>query len=158
MGRCSTARRAIVALICTLITGGAVTTTAAAAPPKASWDREKVRALIAQMTLEEKARMLYGAGDDRTCSETYSGCWRQRSLPGVPRLGVPPLRMADGPGGVRLGYGGGFFDRALAAITPTPLRIGVAYTNGFLPMLRGAADERPLDVILTEDGVMWQAG
>ncbi|NUZ06471.1 5-formyltetrahydrofolate cyclo-ligase [Piscinibacter koreensis] len=74
----------------------------------------------------------------------------------TPQMLVVPC-LGYGPGGVRLGYGGGFFDRALAAISPAPLRIGLAYTNGFLPMLRAGRDERPLDVVLTEDGVMWQA-
>jgi 5,10-methenyltetrahydrofolate synthetase len=61
-----------------------------------------------------------------------------------------------GPGGVRLGYGGGFVHRTLASLSPRPYTVGLCYANGFLPMLRGAADEPMLDAILTEDGVMWQ--
>jgi len=44
--------------------------------------------LLSQMTLEEKADMLSGTGFD--------------SRP-VPRLGIPSMKMADGPLGVRKG-------------------------------------------------------
>ena len=72
-----------------------------------------------------------------------------------PELLVVPC-LGYGPGGVRFGYGGGFFDRVPAAIDPEPVRVGLSYTNGFLPMLRRTGDERPLDAVLTEDGVMWR--
>jgi 5,10-methenyltetrahydrofolate synthetase len=62
-----------------------------------------------------------------------------------------------GPGGVRLGYGGGFYDRTLSELNPRPITIGVGYSHGFMPMLRAQPDDAPLDVMLTEDGVMWQA-
>jgi 5-formyltetrahydrofolate cyclo-ligase len=60
-----------------------------------------------------------------------------------------------GPGGVRLGYGGGFYDDTVAALTPRPLTVGVGYAHGFLPMLRARPDESTLDVMITEDGVMF---
>ena len=41
----------------------------------------------------------------------------------VPDLLVVPC-LGYGPGGVRLGYGGGFFDRTLAAISPRPVTVG----------------------------------
>ena len=64
--------------------------------------------------------------------------------------------LGFGPGGVRLGYGGGFFDRTLYSIKPHPVTVGVSYTHGFLPMLRPGALDSQLDVMLTEDGVMWE--
>jgi 5-formyltetrahydrofolate cyclo-ligase len=73
----------------------------------------------------------------------------------VPQMLVVPC-LGFGPGGVRLGYGGGFFDRTLRALVPRPVTIGVSYTHGFLPMLRSSPDDLPLDALLTEDGVMWQ--
>ena len=48
---------------------------------------DKIEALISEMTLEEKVGMLHG----QTMFATA----------GVERLGIPPLRMADGPLGVR---------------------------------------------------------
>jgi len=61
-----------------------------------------------------------------------------------------------GPGGVRLGYGGGFYDRTLSELQPRPLTIGIGYAHGFMPLLRAQPDDLPLDVMLTEDGVMWR--
>ncbi|ARN23701.1 5-formyltetrahydrofolate cyclo-ligase [Piscinibacter gummiphilus] len=60
-----------------------------------------------------------------------------------------------GPGGVRLGYGGGFYDQTVAALKPRPLTVGVGYAHGFLPLLRARPDEEPLDVMITEEGVMF---
>ena len=61
-----------------------------------------------------------------------------------------------GPTGVRLGYGGGFFDRTMKALRPRPVTVGLCYSNGFLPMLREQADDLPLDALITDDGVVWQ--
>jgi len=61
-----------------------------------------------------------------------------------------------GPGGIRLGYGGGFYDRTLSELTPRPLTIGIGYAHGFLPLLRGGPDDMPLDVVLTEEGEVWR--
>jgi 5-formyltetrahydrofolate cyclo-ligase len=72
-----------------------------------------------------------------------------------PQLLVVPC-LGFGPGGARLGYGGGFFDRTLRALNPRPVTVGVSFTHGFLPFLRSAPDDLPLDALLTEDGVMWQ--
>jgi 5,10-methenyltetrahydrofolate synthetase len=72
-----------------------------------------------------------------------------------PQLLVVPC-LGFGPGGVRLGYGGGFFARVLASVQPTPALVGVSYTHGFLAFLRAGPDDVQLDALLTEDGVMWQ--
>jgi 5,10-methenyltetrahydrofolate synthetase len=61
-----------------------------------------------------------------------------------------------GPGGVRLGYGGGFYDRTVAALQPRPVTVGLCYSNGFVPMLRGEPDDLPLDALITDDGVVWE--
>lgn len=61
-----------------------------------------------------------------------------------------------GPGGVRLGYGGGFYDQTLPNLQPRPLTVGVGYSHGFMPLLRARPDDLLLDAMLTEDGVMWQ--
>jgi 5,10-methenyltetrahydrofolate synthetase len=61
-----------------------------------------------------------------------------------------------GPGGIRLGYGGGFYDRTLGELQPRPLTIGIGYAHGFLPLLRGGPDDLPLDVVLTEEGEVWR--
>ncbi|HEV7578531.1 MAG TPA: 5-formyltetrahydrofolate cyclo-ligase [Caldimonas sp.] len=73
----------------------------------------------------------------------------------LPQLLVVPC-LGFGPGGARLGYGGGFFDRTLRALARKPVTVGVSFTHGFLPFLRSSPDDLPLDALLTEDGVMWQ--
>ena len=72
-----------------------------------------------------------------------------------PAMRVVPC-LGFGPGGVRLGYGGGFFERTLASLQPRAVTVGVSYSHGFLPFLRLGPREIQLDAMLTEDGVMWQ--
>ena len=55
----------------------------------------RVEHLLSQMTLDEKIAMIHGVGED---AFTYQG--QAGYLPGVKRLGIPPMRFADGPPGV----------------------------------------------------------
>ncbi|MFC5386237.1 5-formyltetrahydrofolate cyclo-ligase [Aquamicrobium segne] len=50
----------------------------------------------------------------------------------------------------RLGYGGGFFDRTLAAMPRKPLVIGVGYTQGRIKTIYPQAHDIPMDVIVTD--------
>lgn len=72
-----------------------------------------------------------------------------------PQLLLLPC-VGYGTEGARLGYGGGFYERSIAALNPRPITVGLCYAHGFLPMLRPRADEHPLDAVITEEGVMWQ--
>ncbi len=75
----------------------------------------------------------------------------------APELLVVPC-LGYGPGGVRLGYGGGFFERTMRTLRPQPMTVGVSFAQGFLPLLRPGPLDFELDAVLTEDGVMWQRG
>ncbi|WP_210585981.1 beta-glucosidase [Streptomyces sp. GESEQ-35] len=55
----------------------------------------RVAALVAKLTLDEKISLLHGATDPATLGQAGY-------VPGVKRLGIPPLRLADGPAGVRV--------------------------------------------------------
>jgi 5,10-methenyltetrahydrofolate synthetase len=55
--------------------------------------------------------------------------------------------------GHRLGYGGGLYDRTLAALTPRPLAIGVGFELGRLNRFEAAAHDERMDVIVTEAGL-----
>ncbi|CAN5502727.1 glycoside hydrolase family 3 C-terminal domain-containing protein [soil metagenome] len=57
-------------------------------------DPARVASLVGRMTPEEKLSFLAGSLDP----EHVAGAGY---IPGVPRLNIPPLRMADGPAGVR---------------------------------------------------------
>jgi 5,10-methenyltetrahydrofolate synthetase len=74
-----------------------------------------------------------------------------------PQLLLVPC-VGFGPGGVRLGYGGGFFDRMLAGPGPLPMAVGIAFAGAFVADLVPAPHDVSLDVILTEDGVAWARG
>ncbi len=95
----------------------------------------------------------------------FPGCPMEPDAYDIPKpKGTPVFRpellllpcLGYGPGGVRMGYGGGFYRRTIASLSPRPLTVGVAYSNGFLPMLRQGEHDWLLDAMLTEDGVMWQ--
>jgi beta-glucosidase len=55
----------------------------------------KVDKLLSQMTFEEKVSMIHGATEPKETNQGQAGY-----LPGVPRLGIPSLRLADGPHGL----------------------------------------------------------
>lgn len=55
--------------------------------------------------------------------------------------------------GYRLGYGGGFYDRTLAAAAPRPRTLGIAFDGCRVAALPHEAHDLPLDRILTEAGV-----
>jgi 5,10-methenyltetrahydrofolate synthetase len=74
------------------------------------------------------------------------------SEPVVPTVMLVPLHGWD-DAGYRLGHGGGYFDRTLAAITPRPIAIGVGYELGRMPTIRPQAWDIPMDWIVTERGV-----
>ena len=75
----------------------------------------------------------------------------------VPTLLFVPC-VGYGPGGFRLGYGGGFYDRTLATLQPKPFTAGLGFTNGFLPDLMPEAHDMPLDALLNDNGVVWPMG
>ena len=63
-------------------------------PPEKA-DEARIDRLLGQMTLEEKMNLIRGDVEPDATNQGQAGY-----LPGVPRLGVPSLRMADGPPGV----------------------------------------------------------
>jgi len=72
-------------------------------------------------------------------------------LPVTPSALLIPLVGFDAAGH-RLGYGGGFYDRTLAALSPRPLAIGVGFEAGRLADIAPAAHDQPMDVVVTEAG------
>ena len=67
----------------------------------------------------------------------------------MPTLLLAPLVGFD-DGCYRLGYGGGYFDRTLAALAPRPLCIGVGSAAGHLATIYPQAFDQPMDWIVTE--------
>lgn len=79
----------------------------------------------------------------------------------TPDLLLVPLLAFD-DAGYRLGYGGGFYDRTLAALRAStsspPLALGVAYAGQRLDGLPRDQFDQPLDGILTEMDLMIMNG
>jgi 5,10-methenyltetrahydrofolate synthetase len=70
----------------------------------------------------------------------------------TPDITLAPLVGWDG-GGYRLGYGGGYFDRTLAAAAPRPFAIGVGMQAARLHSIYPQPHDIAMDVIITEAGV-----
>lgn len=70
-----------------------------------------------------------------------------------PAIVLLPLVAFD-PQGFRLGYGGGYFDRTLAAMVPRPLAIGVGFELGRVADSRPGVHDIPLDAMVTEAGIV----
>lgn len=69
---------------------------------------------------------------------------------------VPLVGFDDA--GYRLGYGGGYFDRTLAALARKPVVIGVAYETAHLDTIHPQPHDVPMDWIVTERGIYRRDG
>ncbi len=96
----------------------------------------------------------------------YPGCPMENDAFDIPKpketeLIVPTLLFVPclgySAGGYRLGYGGGFYDRTLAALEPRPFTVGLGFSNGLLENFEPEAHDLPLDALLNDEGVVWPA-
>jgi 5-formyltetrahydrofolate cyclo-ligase len=93
--------------------------------------------------------------------------WRpgEKLVDGVWNIPIPESRRIVVPQAVlaplvgfdrhcyRLGYGGGYFDRTLAALAPRPWAIGVGFELSLLETIYPQDFDIPMDLIVTEAGV-----
>ncbi|CAL9634449.1 Beta-hexosaminidase [Streptomyces sp. enrichment culture] len=97
-------------------TGGAEAAAGAGGHPRAATaPGTRVDDLVARLTLPEKVSLLHGASDPHPLGQAGH-------VPGVPRLGIPPLRLSDGPAGVRVA--------ARATALPAPVLLAAAFDPG----------------------------
>lgn len=86
------------------------------------------------------------------------GDWNIPVPPSDAQVVVPEIALAPLVGwtadGYRLGYGGGYFDRTLAALEPRPFTIGIGFQSARLATIFPQPHDIRLDVILTEAGVV----
>ncbi len=94
----------------------------------------------------------------------YPGCPMEEDAYGIPKpkdteVIVPTLLFVPcvgySPGGYRLGYGGGFYDRTLATLDPHPHTVGLGFTHAYLPDFEPELHDVALDAILNDNGVVW---
>ncbi len=64
----------------------------------------------------------------------------------VPLVGFDERRF-------RLGYGGGYFDRTLAAAAPRPYAIGLGYADAAMQTIYPQAHDIPMNLIVTDEAV-----
>ena len=69
----------------------------------------------------------------------------------TPDVTLAPVVGWDGAG-FRLGYGGGYFDRTLAVLSPRPFVIGVGFDAARLPTIFPQPHDIPMQIIVTETG------
>ncbi len=78
----------------------------------------------------------------------------------TPDIALVPMNGFDA-GGYRLGYGGGFFDRTLAAMraagSKPPLVIGIAYEQARIVTIHPQSHDIPMDYVVTERGFYQRA-
>lgn len=91
------------------------------------------------------------------------------TLPGVFGLPVPqsPVVVPDAVlmppvgfdgAGYRLGYGGGYFDRTLASLSPQPLKIGLAREVSRIETIHPQPHDIAMDFVITPNGIYEVAG
>ena len=74
----------------------------------------------------------------------------------IPDIAIVPMNGFDGRG-YRLGYGGGYFDRTLAAFERRVLAIGVSCEASRLPTIHPQSHDIPMDFVVTEAS-LYRAG
>ncbi|WP_419994537.1 beta-glucosidase family protein [Streptomyces boninensis] len=73
----------------------------------------RIQHLLADLTLDEKISLLHGHTDPDSLGQAGY-------IPGVPRLGIPAIRLTDGPAGVRV--------TAHATALPAPILLAAAFS------------------------------
>ena len=75
----------------------------------------------------------------------------------LPDIAIVPMNACDGRG-FRLGYGGGYFDRTLAALEQRVIAIGVTHEACRVPSIFPQAHDIAMDLVVTEAGIYGGAG
>jgi 5-formyltetrahydrofolate cyclo-ligase len=65
----------------------------------------------------------------------------------IPCVGFDSMRH-------RLGFGGGYYDRTLAALNPRPVTVGICFECGRVPSIDAQPHDARLDLVITESGVL----
>ncbi len=65
----------------------------------------------------------------------------------IPCVGVDRNRY-------RLGYGGGYYDRTLAQLSPRPVLVGICFDQGRVKSLAPQPHDIRMDLVITESGVL----
>jgi 5-formyltetrahydrofolate cyclo-ligase len=89
----------------------------------------------------------------RMLTDAWGTQYPADDLPVIPTVVITPVVAFDRDC-FRLGYGGGYFDRTLAALAPAPQKIGVGYAQFMLLSIRPQRHDVAMDFIVTEQGIV----
>jgi beta-glucosidase len=115
-----TGRLAVVVGVTIALTAGpAVAGAAPRREPQRPTPEQRAEALVAQMTLDEKISQMH------TTEKGAGGI--ARLVPGIPRLGIPDLRISNGPAGVGTGS---VPTQPSATALPAPVALAATFDTG----------------------------
>ena len=122
--------------------------------PLIDWLIGRGSAIALPAVVDRKGPLEYRAW--RPGEPLADGVWnipvpRKREI-AVPHAVLAPLVGFDRQC-YRLGYGGGYFDRTLAALSPRPLAIGVGFELSRIETIYPQSFDIPMDMIVTEAGI-----
>ncbi len=121
--------------------------------PLIDWAVAAGREIALPVVVDTKGPLEYRAW--RPGDPLVDGVWNipvpERGAVVTPRVVLAPLVGFD-PACYRLGYGGGYFDRTLAALVPQPLAIGIGFAIQQLETIHPQPFDVPMDLIVTETG------
>jgi 5,10-methenyltetrahydrofolate synthetase len=75
----------------------------------------------------------------------------------TPDVLLMPVNAFDEQG-FRLGYGGGYFDRTLAALRPQPVAVGIGFELARVASIFPGPFDLPMDYVVTEAGIHIRGG
>ena len=122
--------------------------------PLVDWAVGQGRTVALPVVVDKKGPLEYRAW--RPGEALVDGVWNipvpEKREVVTPSVVLAPLVGFD-PACYRLGYGGGYFDRTLAALRPKPAAIGVGFAIQELATIHPQPFDVPMDLIVTEAGV-----
>jgi len=122
--------------------------------PLVDWAVAEDRTVALPVVVDKKGPLEYRAW--RPGEALVDGVWNipvpEKRDVVIPAVVLAPLVGFDGAC-YRLGYGGGYFDRTLAALRPRPKAIGVGFAAQELATIHPQPFDIAMDVIVTEAGV-----
>jgi 5-formyltetrahydrofolate cyclo-ligase len=122
-------------------------------PVAAQWIAQATQACLPMVT-EPDAAMVFREWrpDSAMLIDRYGIHYPATGAALIPDVLLMPVNAFDGQG-FRLGYGGGYFDRTLVALTPRPLAIGLGYELARVGSTQPGPHDIALDAVVTEAGL-----
>ena len=122
--------------------------------PLVDWAVAEGRTVALPVVVDKKGPLAYRAW--RPGESLVDGVWNipvpEKRQVVIPAMVLAPLVGFD-PACYRLGYGGGYFDRTLAALQPRALAIGIGFAAQELETIHPQHFDVPMDLIVTEAGL-----